>query len=116
MSNYILTPDSEQVSLPNLNSLDNNKIYLQDEARTQNGTKVVQIFGGNKKLVSLGFAPTTASDVRKVENLLDSAPGFTFTIYLDYLSGSISGTAKFTSKKILAGTDLFTYTLEVEEI
>ena len=116
MSNYFLSPDSKQVDLTGLNSIDNNKIYLQDEARTQSGNLVIQTFGGNKKSITLGFAPTTAFNVRKVENLLDSCPGFTLTLWLDYLQGSISCTAKFTSKKVLAGTDLFTYTIEVSEV
>ena len=115
MANYILTPDDEEVSLPKLNKINNRKIYLQDEARTQAGTKVVQTFGGNKKSIVLGFAPTAASIVRGVENLLDSCPGYSFTIYLDYLQGSIFGKAKFSSEKVLAGTDLYTCEIEIEE-
>jgi len=115
LSNYILSPNDEQVDLPNMNSINNDKIYLMDEARTQSGFKVVQIFGGNKKTAKLGFAPTIQSDVFKVENLLDACPGYAFTIWLDYLNGSIVATAKFSSKKILAGTNLFSYELEIEE-
>ena len=116
MSNYIVMPDSSQVTLTNLNSIDNKKIELQDSARTQSGFKVVQTYNGNKKAISLGFAPTTALLVRNVENAIDSCPGYTFTIWLDYLNGSIAGLiSNFASKKILAGSDLFTYSFDIEE-
>ena len=116
LANYIVMPDDSQVTLTNLNSINNKKIELQNSERTQSGFKVVQTFNGNKKAISLGFAPTAALLVRNVENAIDSCPGYAFTVWLDYLNGSISGLiSNFNSEKVLAGSDLFTYSFDIEE-